>query len=209
MPWRPLYASQATMKSWLGKVDTADDPELDRAVEAASRAVDHYCHRQFGRAETAEARRYTAQRDRATGCWYVVTDDIHDAAGLTVAFDVAGDGTFTTVAPAGDVELRPVNAAMDRRPWTEVAIRRAAGWSPTGDVDATMVTALYGWEAIPAEVVQATLIQATRWMSRRDSPFGLAGGGSALGGEIRLLPNLDADLGVLLHGVRRHWAVAG
>jgi hypothetical protein len=59
------------------------------------------------------------------------------------------------------------------------------------------VTALWGWTAVPVAVKQATLLQASRFFSRRHSPYGVAGS-PELGSEIRLLARVDPDVGVSL-----------
>lgn len=63
-----------------------------------------------------------------------------------------------------------------------------------------------GEAAVPEAVVNACLLQASRYWSRRSAPFGVAGS-PELGNELRLLNKLDPDVEVLLgpyawHGVR-------
>jgi hypothetical protein len=64
------------------------------------------------------------------------------------------------------------------------------------------VTALWGWSAVPPAIEQATLLQASRLLIRRDSPYGVAGSPEA-GTEIRLLARLDPDVDVAVAPYRR------
>lgn len=52
-------------------------------------------------------------------------------------------------------------------------------------------------EEIPSAVKQACLIQASRFVTRRYAPFGVAGSPDS-GSEIRLLAKVDVDVAVIL-----------
>jgi hypothetical protein len=71
VPWSPSYASASDLASWLG--GPADDL-MALATEAASRAIDQACGRQFGLLSSSEFRWYTAEYWR--GRWYVEVDDL-------------------------------------------------------------------------------------------------------------------------------------
>lgn len=63
-----------------------------------------------------------------------------------------------------------------------------------------------GEGSTPSAIVNACLLQASRFWSRRSSPFGVAGS-PEFGNELRLLNRLDPDVEVMLgpyawHGVR-------
>jgi hypothetical protein len=55
---------------------------------------------------------------------------------------------------------------------------------------------------VPSAVKLATRLQASRFMARRDSPYGVAGSPDA-GSEIRLLSRVDPDVAVALRGFSR------
>lgn len=200
MTWAPDYATSAELKHQLapGISDTLDDAEIALALKAASRAVDTYCGRQFGQVASPVAR-YYSPTSHGTGA--VVIDDLMDVTGLVVKTDASGDGSFpTTLAINTDVRLYPWNAAADGRPWIMLVGQR--GTRLPCRARGVEITARWGWSAVPAEVKQATLIQASRIFKRKDAPFGIAGS-PELGSELRLLDRLDPDVAVLLAGLRR------
>lgn len=188
MGWAPPYVDPDELNRFVRVVDVVDDVEAGLAIEAASRAVDAFTGRQFGQVDAAEARRYTA-RPRSGG-WVADIDDLMTAADLAVE------------GPSGPVtgyDLTPVNAAQEGRPWTRLLVGVA------GEVT---VTAQWGWTAVPDAVKQATLLQASRFLSRRDSPYGVAGSPSD-GSELRLLARVDPDVAVILAPyVRRRFVFA-
>ena len=196
MTWAPAYVTSDELKAFIRVTDTVDDVEVASAIEAASRAVDEHTGRQFGQVVSAEARRYTA---RPRGCrWVVAVDDLMDAAGLVVA------------VPAGAItlyDLTPINAAVKGRPWTRLAVNPGSAVQPTGEVYEVTVTAKWGWSAVPAAVKNAVKLQASRFLARRDSPYGVAGSPDQ-GSEVRLLARVDPDVAVILRPyVRREWVL--
>lgn len=203
MAWAPDYvaltavAPTPSLKSYLvhgGITDVVDDTELAMFITASSRAIDDHCNRQFGVLAAPQLRTYKAWPDYDRGQWVVDIDDLMTAAGLVV--DVAG--VVTT-----EFTKEPVNAAAETRPWTRLAFDRTAAVRPTVDNNyAVNVTATFGWTAIPVSVIQATLLQCSRFNARRDSPYGIAGSPDQ-GSELRLLAKLDPDVAVSLRGFVR------
>lgn len=203
MAWAPDYCTPGELAAFVRSNDPGD-VRLPLAIAAASRAIDRsasrgrYPGRQFGQLDDVEARYYTARYEAATGRWIVPIDDLMTTTGLSLAFDTDGDRTFAT---ALSVPLpRPVNAAQTGQPWTELLLDAAD--SVTAVADAVRVTARWGWDAVPDPVKQACLLQASRLLVRRDSPYGVAGSPEA-GTEIRLLARLDPDVEVSLAPYRR------
>jgi gp6-like head-tail connector protein len=204
------YATAAQLKDSLRITDTADDAMLGYAITAASRAIDQHCGRTFGLVASVEARYYEPRWDRRRSRFTLAIDDLMTSTGLLVDVDPGGDGTFEqSLALDTDVRLHPYNAPQKLRPWT----RLVADWSTvfvpgvSSFFDrAVRVTAKWGWTTPPAVVTQATLIQASRFFSRRNSPYGIAGS-PEMGSELRLLARLDPDVEQLLHSVSRNWGV--
>ena len=196
MAWAPDYVTVSDLAAYLRIDDSLDDAELAAAITAASRAVDHFCGRQFGRTDAPVERVYTARRDYQTGWWTVHVDDL---AGLPVTVKVAGD-------PVAGSRLGPLNAAANGRPWTRIEFDAGSERLPTGSPGEVSVTGIWGWDAVPATVQQATLLQASRLFKRRDAPFGIAGSPES-GSEMRLLARVDPDLQVSLYPYRRMRAV--
>lgn len=187
MAWAPDYCTAAELKAFVRVDDTVDDAQVALAVTSASRAVDDYCGRQFGVVTAAEARTYRPWPDYVRGRYVASVDDLQTTDDLVVEVN----GTAVT-----DYDLEPVNAAAKGRPWTMLALPRGSSGC---DV---VVTAVWGWTAVPVAVKEATLLQGSRLISRRDSPYGVAGSPDQ-GSELRLLARVDPDVAVALRGYRR------
>lgn len=202
MAWAPAYISDTDLKNFTRIDDDIDDAEVASAVEAASRAVDNAAHpdgkRQFGNVDAPEERRYTAKWRPRRGRWVVEIDDLMSTTGVVVSVPA---GTITAYT------LTPVNAAQRSRPWTHLVVDPDSVVQPTGDEFEVAMTALWGWTATPGTVKSAVKLQASRFLSRRDSPYGIAGSPDA-GSEMRLLAKLDPDVEAMLQGfVRREFVV--
>lgn len=195
MAWQPTYATAEELADYVRTDSLRDADTLELAVAAASRAVDQFCHRQFGSADSAAERIYTPRWDRRRGRWVVDIDDLGDKTGLTLDLGAGEVATFT---------LEPVNAMADGRPWTVLTIPADASPSPTGDEHELTATGLWGWPQVPQPVKQATLLQASRLHHRRESPWGVAGS-PELGSEMRLLARVDPDVAVGLTPYVRWW----
>lgn len=195
MAWNPDYLSTAEADAFLRLGDTVDDVELAAVVTAASRAIDLYCNRQFGQVAAAEQRFYTARPNYRRDRWVIDIEDLMSTSGLAVLVD-------TTTVTSANYTLEPRNAAAEGKPWTRLVFGTAAEKQPDGTTDQVAVTALWGWTAVPVAVKQAAKLQGSRFMARRDSPFGIAGSPDT-GGELRLLARVDPDVAVSLAGLVR------
>lgn len=196
MAWAPDYIESVDLKNYVRvpTEDTADDTFVGWAISAASRAVDHYCGRQFGLCATVETRYYRPIWDARRRRWVIEIDDLMTSVGLIVAHD---DDAVTVI---DDYVLRPRSAPNVAMPWTELTAQ-SGSYCTTDEV---AVTAKFGWSAVPTAVKQATALQASRLVARRDAPFGVAGSPEN-GSELRLLAKLDSDLQTSLSGYKRWW----
>jgi hypothetical protein len=67
------------------------------------------------------------------------------------------------------------------------------------------LTGRFGWPTVPAEVVEATTILASKLLRRaREAPFGIVSAGIEVGVAMRIARS-DPDVGLLLSGVSRNW----
>lgn len=203
----PDYVTDSQLKAQLRITDTADDAAVAFAVTAASRAIDKACNRQFGNpGDTPLTRETDWKGEYIKGRRAVRVFDIHATDGLTVTLDQGQDGTYEVALTEGvDFDMWPINAEFDQKPYTHLVFRPTAVAQPAGFFgELRIVTARWGWAAVPSVVVQACLIQGARFFIRRDSQYGVAGSPEA-GNELRLLDRLDPDVAVALTAVRRHW----
>lgn len=195
MPWKPDYVTVADVKAYLRITDVLDDAELAIWVTAASRAIDKRTNRQFGQLAAPAARTYrdVPALDVMTGLWTQEIDDVQDVTGLLIG--------GVAYASSGAV-LLPDNAPADGVPWTRLGFTTQPDVSYPGSPVARVVTARWGWAAVPAQVLAATKLQVNRWNQRRDSPTGVAGSPDS-GSEVRLLAKLDPDVATTLAGLSR------
>lgn len=199
MAWAPDYVSRSEAKAYVRVGDTVDDTEIDLIVTASSRGIDDHCNRQFGVVAAAEQRFYSARWDYERGRWIVDIDDL-----MTTTNFVA---TITDVGTLTDYTLEPRNAAAKGKPWTRLVVDVDSGVMPAGEEFEMDLTGKWGWTAVPNSVKVAARLQTSRLLSRRDSPYGVAGSPQD-GSEIRLLSKLDPDVAVALRGLVRPRAVA-
>jgi hypothetical protein len=192
MPWAPDYVDVEEAKSFVRIGDDVDDTELALIVTAASRAIDGRCHRQFGQVDAAEERFYTAHWSRTLQRWVAEIDDLATTDELVVTVD----GQEVT-----DYTLIPRNAVPKGEVWTAIVL--GVGIAPTEDL---AITAKWGRPAVPSTIATAARLQVNRFLSRRDSPYGVAGSPSD-GSEMRLLAKLDPDVELMLAspGLIRIW----
>ena len=204
MAWAPDYATSAELKSYTRITDTADDAQIALAITASSRAIDLDTNRQFGSVSPAAQRFYTGRWDRRAARWMVEIDDLMSTTNFAA---ITVDSEGVTVGTIDDYVLEPRNAAAKGRPWTRLLIRPNSTFKPSGARDEVAITALWGWTAVPDAIKQACLLQANRFLSRRQSPYGVTGS-PELGSELRLLSRVDPDVSVILAPYRRWWAAA-
>lgn len=193
MAWAPDYVSAAELAAYMRIGDADDDAELAVAATASSRAIDDHCNRQFGLVAAPEQRFYTARPDYDRGRWVIDMDDFMTTTGLAIT---VGGVALT------DFDKEPINAAAEGRPWTRIVVKSTSAVQPTGADDEAAATIRWGWTTVPVPVKMAARLQGSRFHSRRDSPYGVAGSPQT-GSELRLLSKLDADVAVSLRGFVR------
>lgn len=161
------YCSVADVRSQLGDSgDKLDETLIERAINAASRAVDKYCHRRFWQDSAPVARAYTA----------------HDSSTLDVADISTTDDLLVEVNRGGwtaldsdTYHLEPLDAGYDDPAfawWTVVG--DTVRFPVTGRPD-VRITARWGWSLIPDDVAEACVLKAVGLFRRKDAPFGIAG----------------------------------
>jgi hypothetical protein len=193
MAWAPDYIDLVDFSAFLRVADNYDDDQMAVAITSAARAIDAYCNRQFGILAAPAEWKYTARPDYDIGRWVVTVDDVMTTDGMVVTVD----GTTVT-----DYTLDPPNAVSKGKAWTRIVLGTDAEAQPDGGYMGVAVTALWGWSDVPTSVVNANQLQASRFLQRRDSPYGVAGSPTD-GSELRLLSKLDPDVAVSLRGYTR------
>jgi len=187
------YATLDELKGQLGieAADTTRDTLLTKALKSASRGIDRATGRRFWLDATATARTYrlearvVCERDGDV----LLVDDIGDITGMVVASATTGTGTYTALT---GYETTPDNALADGYAITGL-LKPHGIWGTSST--RIRVTAKFGWPAVPDDIAQACLIQASRLYKRKDSPEGIIG--SAEWG-VRNLSRRDPDVWALI-----------
>lgn len=185
------YGTLSALKERLSVevADTSRDTLLTSALASASRSIDRTTGRRFWLDATVVQRTYrlSGRTVCETDGELLLVDDIGTATGLIVE---TGSGSSWTAVTG--YETSPDNALADARPITGL-LRVNGTWGVyTGRV---RVTARFGWPAVPDDVTEAALIQASRLYKRKDSPEGIIG--SAEWG-VRNLSRRDPDVWALI-----------
>lgn len=182
-------------------VQVIDVALIERAINAASRAIDDYCgfpKRRFWKDSAPTVHEYVVDNDRL-----VYVDDIASTAGLVVQ---SGEG-YTDTWLTTDYQLLPLNAAANGTAyaWTKI---RAVGSRlfPLHRLGYTTlrITGFHGWSAYPVQVEEACLLKSTALLKRKDAVFGVAGFGE-FGTAVRIRAD-DPDVVGLLANFVRHGA---
>lgn len=161
------YCTLTELKAALGVSDTADDTALERAINSASRQIDGYCGRRFWQDAEATVKYFTAQ-DWGT-CLFRGDVEGADATTITEVAVDSGAGTYTALA-SSSWRAAPQSGS---RPFDRVVSLRG-GLFPTFD-EGVRVTGRFGWAAVPDEVAEATVMQASQiFKQTREAPFGMS-----------------------------------
>ena len=112
-----------------------------------------------------------------------------------IAVDL-GDRTYADAWVATDFDLVPYDAAERGRPYTEIRLAPLSAKSFTATPRGNRVTGVWGWPAVPSQVVQAVALQAHRLWKRNQAPFGVTG--SVELGQMTAITSLDPDVRSLL-----------
>lgn len=142
----------------------SDDPFALSAIAAAESAIQEECQRSFAVAGTAAARTYVPRP-----CSGVLR--IHDCTTVTSVVE-----NSTTLTVAVDYQKEPVQTVSwsgETRPYEQ--LRRLSGpWYSYLGTGTVVVTATWGWLAIPPAITEATMIMAKDIYDSRDVKFGIA-----------------------------------
>lgn len=187
------YATLAAVQTAGHYQDSLSDPELERAIESASRMIDGWCKRRFWVDSGVTARVY-----RPVDRYRVRTDDISTSTGLIVAYDSGDDGTYETTITSTNYQLYPLNgimAGIEGWPYTSIELVEGDLFPIYSKRPAVQITAKWGWAAVPKAIQQATIVQALRVHKGLDAPFGIVETPDGLGAR---LPAMHAEVRALI-----------
>ena len=196
------YTTLANFKTYLfpsANYGTAEDAQMEAAIEAASRSIDTFTDRRFYLDGTVSARVYYA--DTSIRCR---VDDFSTITGLIIKTDTGDNGTYDQTWASTEYILEPINAeigGVSGQPYNTIVATIPKMFPITGRRPRIQVTAKWGWAAVPHAIEQACLIQAARIYRRAQTPEGFAAGEAF--GAIRVSTRLDPDVQMLIAPYRR------
>jgi hypothetical protein len=186
--WTPeAYVDLSDVKDALGLDgdDARRDADLTGKILSASRMIDDFCGRYFGKAG--------ADKD------FVVR--VYDTTGPTLVIDDLvtldsieyASGTSWVAYDDSLVTLLPRNAAVEVPPRPYTMLSRADGVSLP---EVIRVTGEWGWPTVPQPIRDATIIQTVRLAKSKDVSLGVVGGDSMMG-VLRLSSSMHPDAALL------------
>jgi len=179
------YIELSLLKSSLQIEDNILDDFLELAIEGASRQIDATCERVFYQSD-AETRLFTP-RDS----YVVEIDDLRSVTSIKTSSDA--DGAFDITWEPKDYQLEPLNSNAGGIDFPATHVRAVDDylWPIDGEEATVQIVGDWGFDSVPAQIRQATLILAARLFERRNSPLGIAGFSDI--GAIRV-SRFDADI---------------
>jgi len=129
------YSDLTILKARIGITGTGDDTQLRLLMEAASRAIDKYCHRWF---YALSATRYYPGAGREL---FLAEDDILSIT--TLKTDEDGDGTFENTLATTDYFLYPLNGYP--KIWLEINPNGNYGGFGAGSKKGVEIIGLFGY----------------------------------------------------------------
>lgn len=196
------YRTVSELKGWLGLSGSGQDTNLGYALDAATAAIDAYTGRQFDIDAAVVTRLYDCEYMD-----YAEVDDIATSTGLIVKTLNADGSVNETLTLNTDYYLAPYNADKVEpvMPFTKIimAIEKSGKVLPTEHRQGLSVTAKFGFSAVPDAIEQATLIQASRFFQRKNSPMGFSGNPETGQPAVVFLTELDPDVKNLVNPFKK------
>jgi hypothetical protein len=153
-----------TFKGYFRSEISADDSIIQAVLDATDSVIQEICQRKFVVAGSASARTYAPTVGRNVL-------RIHDCTTITSVVE-----NSTTLTADTDFVKEPVQTVSwsgETRPYEQVR-RIGASWYTDNGKGTVVVTATWGWAAIPSAVTQAALIGAKEILDQREVRFGIA-----------------------------------
>lgn len=167
-----MYASLAEFKTWLelpADDEGLQDHHLERVLMAADRWIDQHCGRHF------------SLENEATKLYYPNEEGYLDVVDLisitTLKMDTDGDRTYATTLDPDDYELLPY---MDESGRPSVRFQKIRIWPLSSQAfglgELVQIVGDFGYvidNQPPEEVRVASLLLASRWWKRHETPLGV------------------------------------
>ena len=187
------YVTTADMKGYLGeRVGDLSDALVASFVDQASTAVDLATGRFFTKKENEEVLFNTvdARRRRLTMRLDLLgIDSLH--------IDDDESGTWSTEITDDNYQLYPLDASLKGQPYDEIRLVRGDELFPRPSTyPSVRIIGDWGWDTVPAPIVGAVQIIASRLVARINAPLGASGSPDSPLGVSQVMG--DPELALLL-----------
>ncbi len=180
------YCTLADFKAEYDIGDTGDDTIIEGDIEDVSRLIDQEVDRRFYTTNVDEERVFDAK----AADHLLPHDDILSITSL--ATDPDGSRSYSDVWAATDYDLAPYNAALDKEPYTEIAVTPNGNYSfPVGVAKGVKLAGKFGYctlANVPRVVRRACLTQTKLIYDARHSNSGIDSGASNPAARVSLHP---------------------
>ncbi len=192
------YATIAELRDRLGQSKTVNDDVLSRLVDSASQQVNQFTGRDFTKVADDATDEQRLFRCEYTNVAYI--DDCLTDGAPVVERRLSSTSAWETLTEDTDFIFEPINGRREGRAWPtdRITLITQAHWFPINTAWPSLrVAAKWGWPEVPAEVVEATLLQAAKMHDRIKAPAGTLGV-DGFGAVVRVMQGLDRDARTLL-----------
>lgn len=196
------YATLAQIKATdrlnISTSDSVSDTALEGIITAVSRAIDRDCGRYFYKSTAAENRYFTARSSTT-----IFVGDVVSVSALYTD-NLSGDRTYPNTWSTTDYDLFPyeADAVSEPEPFRFIDIAPQGLYRfPALLAKGVKLSAVFGWNAVPAAVTEACLLWSERWFKRYKTPLGISAF-NALGEQMSRIPPPDPDVKDLLNNYR-------
>jgi hypothetical protein len=166
------YCTTLALKRYLGISDNADDDLFDAAIEDASRWIDQATGRRFYADTVASARSYVRPTVNAVFGAVLEVDDFLPTSLVSIV-DLGTTVDSTQYQLEQNVGMVGPNESTAI--WSIRFFRSMAAYVIFPGQASIVVTAKWGWPAVPNAVVRACLLQAAYLFQSKDTRLGVTG----------------------------------
>lgn len=162
------YVTLEDVKTRLGGVALdGGDPQLERRITSACRAIDVHCDQFFYDSGSASARTF-----RPDNGYRLMVPPFSTTTGFVVKSDTGDDGTYATTWASTDYELDYFGDDSTNAYDTVLAVGSYVFPTYNRRVRSVQVTAQWGWASVPQNVIEAAEILSADLWKRKDLSAG-------------------------------------
>ena len=170
------YVTIPQVRDYSGFTETIETPDdvIQLNIDTATTLIDEYCGRSFD-AKMELSRTFPAEFDIISSIRpSMEIGDVLPSGDLDITVEVSNRPYEATSweERASGWWLGPLNKP-EEWPYTTLEVDRDRSWRGRF----VRITTDWGWREVPSPIQRASLMLATRWLHRKDTPLGQEGSG--------------------------------